>query len=351
MLRRMDNVRLEAQGRAASESSCYSVSRSPTMRRPLRRAAHLLACLILVSCHSVPADPVVDRWPVDPLRGELIWSDVALFWEAFDRVTPDGPNPFGPGYLDVGSIGLHDFVPSRIEGPDELLAMVRAERAYYESVRDQTLDVAHHEKQIRAAYAALKYWYPEACFPPVYFVIGRTTSGGTASDNGLIIGLEIFGAEPTETTYGRPSMDSSLIPYIVAHEIVHFFQPAPAERTLLSRCLHEGAADFVGELISGARVRELNGPDVYPYGEAHEQELWREFSERRSQPDTSGWLYSATEDGRPQNLGYWMGYRIVQAFFERAPDKREAIRAILNATEDAEDFLHRSGYPIGSSKA
>ena len=36
----------------------------------------------------------------------------------------------------------------------------------------------------------MKYWYPEAVFPPVYFVVGRFNSGGTVSEAGVILGLE-----------------------------------------------------------------------------------------------------------------------------------------------------------------
>lgn len=38
-----------------------------------------------------------------------------------------------------------------------------------------------------------------------------------------------------------------------------------------------------------------------------------------------------------------MGYRIAQAYFERATDKRLAIRDIL-LMDDPQDFLERSGY-------
>jgi hypothetical protein len=38
-----------------------------------------------------------------------------------------------------------------------------------------------------------------------------------------------------------------------------------------------------------------------------------------------------------------MGYRIAQAYYERAADKKTAIRDILRV-KDVEDFLKRSGY-------
>ena len=43
------------------------------------------------------------------------------------------------------------------------------------------------------------------------------------------------------------------------------------------------------------------------------------------------------------NLGYWVGYRIVRAYYQRMPDKRAAVREILEI-RDPKAFLARSGW-------
>lgn len=48
-------------------------------------------------------------------------------------------------------------------------------------------------------------------------------------------------------------------------------------------------------------------------------------------------------DGGPADLGYFIGYRIVEAFHARSPDTRQAVHEIIRAT-DFEDLLRRSGY-------
>jgi len=59
--------------------------------------------------------------------------------------------------------------------------------------------------------------------------------------------------------------------------------------------------------------------------------------------DMSGWLYNGNQaTGRPGDLGYWMGYRIVAAYYERAADKAQAIRDILTI-QNFEEFLAGSG--------
>ena len=58
--------------------------------------------------------------------------------------------------------------------------------------------------------------------------------------------------------------------------------------------------------------------------------------------DFSGWLYSSQE-GRPNDLGYWMGYQITKAYFEKKSNKIEAVRDIMTI-KDFKGFLDESGY-------
>ncbi|MCG3118974.1 MAG: hypothetical protein ALAOOOJD_01270 [bacterium] len=58
--------------------------------------------------------------------------------------------------------------------------------------------------------------------------------------------------------------------------------------------------------------------------------------------DFAGW-YDSGPDGHPKDLGYWMGYKITEAFYRRAQNRREAIKQILEIA-DFEAFLQASGY-------
>jgi uncharacterized protein YjaZ len=59
--------------------------------------------------------------------------------------------------------------------------------------------------------------------------------------------------------------------------------------------------------------------------------------------ETAGWLYGGQPEGRPADLGYFFGYRIARAYYERAEDKTRALREILTAT-DFPRLLEVSGY-------
>ena len=69
--------------------------------------------------------------------------------------------------------------------------------------------------------------------------------------------------------------------------------------------------------------------------------------------NTSNWLYEGDRaKGRPADMGYYMGYRICEAFYQKAVDKSEAVRRIL-ALNDPEGLLRESGYAekVAAAKA
>jgi uncharacterized protein YjaZ len=72
-------------------------------------------------------------------------------------------------------------------------------------------------------------------------------------------------------------------------------------------------------------------------------ELWREFESKMNSKEYKGWLYGPSVPGRPNDLGYWMGYKIAKAYFDKASDKKQAVKEILNI-KDFKQFLKESGY-------
>jgi len=312
-----------------------------------RATLGIFSCLVL----SFAAQSAAAAKPSSsPFAMRLVTEDVARFWQAFDASETEGAAAFDRLYLKPGTPGLQDFVENRIVSAQHLFETVQSHRRYYRSLRAATIDVSRFQKSIQASFFALEYLYPDANYPDVTFVIGALNSAGTSSSHGLIIGLDMYGRSPDmpDQELNRWLKDVvkaiSDLPYIVAHELIHFEQLEPKSETLLAAVLHEGSADFLGELISGRQINDL----AHAFGFAHEAELWREFQQRMNGNDFKGWLYSESP-GRPNDLGYWMGYCISRAYYDRAPDKRKAVRDILNIA-DFPQFLARSGYAPVSPK-
>jgi hypothetical protein len=228
--------------------------------------------------------------------------------------------------------------------------MVWPRRGYYQSIRHNTLTVNTLESSIRAGFRQLDAMYDDAVFPDVYFVIGGMSTGGTTSQRGLLIGTELYSLSSAphldELTAWQRSVVRPLdvLPAIVVHELIHYQQRyGTTSRTLLAQSVIEGSADYLSELITS---KTING-HLEAYAAPREAELWREFEAAMNGNDVSRWLYNGgtlTDSAtRPADLGYWIGARITRAYYDRATDKRTAVRDILTI-RDFTDFLARSGY-------
>lgn len=305
-----------------------------------------MSCLgLLLSTSALSAQPAPGPSP-DPDQAKIVTEDLDRFWEAFDQAGPAFPaETFQKVYLDRGTPGLQDFIKLRIKDAETLAKRVQKHPRYYASARESTKRIHEMEKGIRAAFYALEYLYPEAVFPDVYFVVGILNTGGTFSERSILIGAEMYGRTPQMPTEELSDWLKTVlspvehIPYIVAHESIHYQQKYPEiPVTLLSQSIKEGSADFLGELISGRHINT----HVHAYAVPRRAELWKEFKEKMHGGDLKGWLYSSSGD-RPQDLGYWIGYEITKVYYDKAADKRQAIKEILEI-KDFGAFLAKSGY-------
>lgn len=284
----------------------------------------------------------------DPEKFKFVTSDIERFWTTYQQLaTSSAPAQLlDQQYLDAGSIGLHGFIDHRIVSGANLYNAIGKRPKYYAAIRPLTLQTGQAEPELRAAMRKFKGMYDKATFPDVYFLIGAMNAGGTASPDGLLIGTEMLGRAPGVPTdelvgWHKTAINSFVaMPSLVTHELMHF-QQKMAPQTLLGHAIKEGGADFLASLLVQGNFNER----IYTYGYAHEAELKQEFFAAMKGSDMSQWLYGGANEatGRPADLGYFMGFRICQAYYQQARDKKQAIAEILNA-KDFERLLADSGY-------
>ncbi len=129
------------------------------------------------------------------------------------------------------------------------------------------------------------------------------------------------------------------IEQIVMHESIHTLQEYN-QANLLGASIKEGACDFIASMVTG---HELNSAH-YIYGRKYEKGLWKEFKKEMYGTDYSRWLYSGNNSiGRPSDLGYFIGYKICEAYYENSEDKNRAVKEIIEVS-DFEAFLKKSAY-------
>lgn len=299
-----------------------------------------LLLLFLLLETGLPA--FAQPFPTDPDSAQVVTTDIDNFWRAFDLAEPKfKAKVFQREYLDKGSPGVDGFLRYRIENAKKLAKTVKNNLAYYQGVRPHTLRIAEFAPEIREYYRNLKKWYPDAVFPPAYFVIGRRNSGGTTSPAALIMGAEKFG-EPA----GDPAADLDItgIPGTVAHELIHYQQNYPNDdQRLLAQVIREGSADFLAVLITESPLDEHH---LDAFAQPRAEELRTRFLAEKDNKDWGGWLYGggpALFPDAPNDLGYWLGFQITAAYYAQAADEQQAVREILSI-RDFDRFLEKSGY-------
>lgn len=296
----------------------------------------------------------------DPDRAKLFTSDIDHFWRAYDvaanLTSPDDrAQAYRTEYFDRGSGGLIDYFLIKIRSIQKYVAVIDSHPKYYASLRDHTSRVNAAVPAIRVAFRKMTALYEDSVFPDVYFVVGSFTSGGTTSNSGLLLGVDQSagaGAPPSALDELDPTVRAWVtgiggdITAVVAHELVHYQQKTTKEKSLLRDVLIEGGADFIGELASGHQ----SNPAAFTFGEAHQVEIWRRFEKDMHGTDDRDWIANGgTERVGPNwvaDLGYYVGYKISKAYYDRSPDKHRAIRDLLEF-KDPDLILRQSGYGEG----
>ncbi|MDO7850043.1 gliding motility protein GldB-related protein [Hymenobacter convexus] len=279
----------------------------------------------------------------------LTTTDIDHFWTAYAaarRDTAQARAVFRREYFDKASAGLRDYYDLKIKDDKFFTKRILQRPNYYNSIRPTTLAIASEKPKIVAAFRHFQELYPAVRFQNIYFVVGGWVSGGTVSDAGLLIG-----ADQTANGPGVNTSELSLVqrnrcapvaemPSLMVHELVHRNQ-GPQDGTLLSYALNEGMADFVAELVTG----HITNARLHPYGNAHEKQLWADFQKEMLGTNPDNWMANGNQETpeKPCDLGYYVGYRIVQAYYKQATDKKQALADILSI-RDAKAFLARSRY-------
>lgn len=317
----------------------------------------LFAIVATLSCDS-PTGIDPSDFPSNAADAQFVVADVRRFWAAYDAGGREGnASAFQTRYLDSASAGLQSFIKSRSITAASLVSIVTAYRAYYDALKPVSSAITTNDPvfaEVRANYAHIQQLYAGAFFPPVTLLFGRFSTGGTTSSSGMMIGMEFYGLDANAplgelNAFARDNQFSlrNDFPPLVAHEHAHILQlaagsPSVTDKgTLLVRALGEGGADFIGELSSGRATYRRK----YATWQAREQEFWTEFSRDMHGTNVSRWLYNqgnATAQW-PGDLGYFIGYRIAQAFYAKSTDKAAALRELI-AQKNSSDILQRSGY-------
>lgn len=260
-------------------------------------------------------------------------------YEAADgRPTPE---QLQRDYLDPGSAGLRHLTRVRNVTADGIARAAATQPDLYTNARSCLDALPRVRERLDRTFDNLLRLYPDAAKPPVTILVSRgrpLAIGGPGA--GVQIALEAMCSDVAARFFGA-SIDDRFV-NVIAHEYIHVQQaPEQTNPTVLQRALAEGVAEFVGELISGG----IANVAVHASAEERTLEIESRFAADLDKVDLSAWFDNTTAENVGQ-LGYWAGYRIAKSYYQNAPDKRVAIREMIQMT-DPHAFLVRSGWRPG----
>jgi Predicted Zn-dependent protease (DUF2268) len=274
---------------------------------------------------------------------EIRTSDVERFYALYDSTGGKPSAAQLQAYLDGGTDGLLAFAKMRNTTGERIAQAIEKQPQIYVNAKECVAVLPVVKCRLAKALGRLKEVYQEASLPPVTLAVGRGKPVATADKNGVMVGLEALCAAGLL----NPNIEDRFV-YVIAHEYIHvqhehFFKEDPQDK-VLKASLVEGGAEFIGELISGSVSSEYLASAV----KGHEKEFETAFlADLDKVAVGSAWLYNhpGTPE-RPADLGYWVGYRIVKAYYQNASDKRAALREIIEL-RDPKAFLAKSGWKPG----
>lgn len=258
-------------------------------------------------------------------------------------------------YLDRAGPGVKIFTPLRIVDAERLARKVASKPDTYRyAIRECLPRVPTLRSDLKAIYLAFSGLLPERPLPAIEVVFGALNSGGTASSDTQVIGLEVTCPPGTTPEQFRTNMRG-----FFAHETVHTWQgeetPQALADPLLSQALREGVADYLASVVTG----EVPSRDRDSWARQRESWQWEEFKRDRqfmqsdsdslrtpgASPRFKRWFANcgSAPEGWPCEAGYWIGMRIAEAYVNRSPDKHAAIRKLVEL-EDPGAILKASGY-------
>jgi len=298
--------------------------------------------LLAAACSVFFAPPAAAATP------EIRTGDVTRFYALYDATGGRPSVEQLDAYLAEGSPSLKEFAQLRRVTGERIARQIEADPAMYENAR-QCLEVLPAvERRLAAALARLSDLYPGADYPPVAIVVGRGRPVGIVNPSGATIGLEALCA----ADFMNPDPEDRFV-HVVAHEYAHTQQamardqpePGDPRATVLRMSLVEGAAEFVAELVSGG----VGNARHAEWTRGRELEIESDFLADMHGIDLGPWMFDYRPGSdEPYDLGYWVGYRIVKAYYTQADDKHAALARIIDM-EDPEAFLRESGWRPGMS--
>lgn len=276
----------------------------------------------------------------------LEMQSMEAFWPYFERALADTARARSVfrDFIFEGPKELRDYYAVRYTNPDLMYGqMINGAPDYYRYLKQHfNPDSLEALKSLTQQWMErLSTYYPQAVFPKVYVVPGILNTGGTATEMGLFVGGDMYGAGPEAPTEELTEwqkgalMRFSDMPGLALHELMHYqqnYRDTLHQETVMFKVIDEGVCDFLVELVSG-RSNSDSRLD-FLLDEENQDRIFTDLRRELLGKDLSLWMYNGGSiSDRPHDLGYTLGYMICKSYYERQDNKQQAVYELLNSDD------------------
>lgn len=278
---------------------------------------------------------------------QVFMTDINNFWSARDSVLSTNQSAKQTGYvtqlyLSKASPGLQAFMRGKDGLAEKWVALITDESVPWESLKSKKPLLDSALISIEHQIANFRKVYPELKPAQTYLIVGLGKQGGTIRGNISILCIEVI--------LRSNDAEKDQLVFMAMHEYVHTQQQRAdfQKINVLTSSIREGACDFIAELVTGIPLKH----SYLQYGLANEQRVWEAFERDMFTQKRDDWVSTGNNPKlMAPDLGYFVGYQICKAYYDKMADKKQAVKDIIELDfsddEKVKLFWHRSRYKGG----
>ena len=311
---------------------------------------YLTIVLIVTACKEQPE-----------MESRVFNNDVTNFWKAYDSIvlTSDSFQKIqilNELFLNQASEGQQAMINARRYKPQEYIRSIERFPQYWESIRANMGQIDDLSSELQEGIDGLKGLYPGLKPAEIYFTVGAFRSNGTTMDSMVLIGSELAMADSTINinevikdfphleAYYKSSPKENLV-FLNTHEYVHTQQNTTIGSNLLAQTVIEGIPEFLAEL---ALEMDSSNPQM-SYGKANDEKVKNKYVKEMYSPILYNWFWNSPDsDFGLRDMGYYIGYKISEGFYNQSKDKSLAVKQMIELDytnmDSIESFVSRSNY-------
>ncbi len=273
------------------------------------------------------------------LGKQIITTDIDNYWVAYDQIIKSSDSLeriklINELYISKGTEGLKGLISVRRYQDYEFISNILNYPKYWNSIRGNLPYLLKDTVNIEKHLTKLKEIYPELKPANIYFSIGAFKSGGTYEGNKVLFGAEFMLAQQNSILDELPNRIQKTIkeyapydiPLTAIHEYIHTQQKSWENQSIIHLCVAEGVAEFISTLITEKPL----SPSVN-FGKQNAESVLKKYMvEIFRNEDIWNWLWSENKNELKVNdLGYYIGYEICERYYNKASDKKKAIKELI----------------------